>query len=129
MDLTIVILGLSIHKLVWEKLPDWGTWFNAILAKLPRPLSYLYEAWRCPYCFGFWIALVLQYVTGIKTLSAMQQLPITHEVTAAVIAAFLDALAAALLIMVGSLLTYAIAGPAMSGHEKIQAFKRGQHDS
>ena len=123
MSFTLALMGLSLHVLLWEKLPDWGNWFNWIVERLPKPLAYLYQAWRCPYCFGFWIALVLHALTGIFTINALAQLPDTLGVFTTPLAWFLDALATALLIMVGSLLIKAIAGPAINGYKMTQEFK------
>lgn len=118
MDFSIVLVSLSLYVLLWEKLPDWGDWFNNIIAKLPRPLAYLYRVWRCPYCFGFWAALTLHYLTGSYTLLVVHNMPESLGLFGVALAWFLDALAAALLIMLS-----AIAGPAISGHEKTLAFK------
>ena len=67
MTFELVLMGTSIHILIWEKLPEWGTWFNTFIAALPGPLRSLYEQWHCPYCAGFWIALVLHGLTGLST--------------------------------------------------------------
>ena len=75
MDLTIALLGLALYLLVWEKLPDWGTWFNRGLARLPRPLQTLYEQWGCAYCVGFWLALALHGITGLWTLPVLAEMP------------------------------------------------------
>ena len=123
MNISLILMGLSIYILIWEKLPDWGNWFNRIINHLPAPLAYLYEAWRCPYCFGFWIALLLNSLTGIYTLPALAELQLSLGKIGVGIGLFLDALASALLIMVGSLLIKALAGPAIKGHEMTQTFK------
>lgn len=126
MDFSIVLVSLSLYVLIWEKLPDWGTWFNRLIERLPKPLAYLYQAWRCPYCFGFWIALLLHYLTGSHTLIVLHSMPDVMGVFGIYCALFLDALAAALLIMLGKLLLSAIAGPAITGYEKTQAFKQAK---
>ena len=130
MDISPVLMGLSIYILVWEKLPDWGSWFNNIIDRLPAPLAYLYEAWRCPYCSGFWIALALHGLTGIYTLPALAEVSLAidhpawiYQTAASGLIIFLDALATALLIMVGSLLIKAISGPAIKGHKMTMEFK------
>ena len=46
MSFTLALMGLALHVLIWEKLPDWGNWFNWIVERLPKPLAYLYDAWR-----------------------------------------------------------------------------------
>ncbi len=75
MDFTPALIGLAAYILIWEKLPTWGTWFNAILKRLPAPLQTLYEQWRCPYCVGFWMALAIHAATGLWSLPALGQLP------------------------------------------------------
>ncbi|MGB0942988.1 MAG: hypothetical protein ACPGUE_11325 [Marinomonas sp.] len=126
MDFSIVLVGLSLYILIWEKLPDWGTWFNYLIERLPAPLAYLYQAWRCPYCFGFWVALVLHYLTGSYTLAAMHNMPEAYGVIGTYIGVFLDSLVAALLIMLGKLSLSALAGPAITGHEKTLLFKQAK---
>jgi len=37
MDFTPAIIGLAAYLLVWEKLPTWGTWFNATLTLAQMP--------------------------------------------------------------------------------------------
>ncbi|ALU41551.1 hypothetical protein [Pseudoalteromonas rubra] len=125
MTFSLVLMGLSIHVLLWEKLPDWGTWFKTLVARLPAPLGYLYTAWRCPYCFGFWIALLLQQLTGIYTLPELSSLTATFGATGTVLSMSLDALVTALLIMVSSLALKALALPAIKGHELTMSFKTG----
>lgn len=124
MNLTLALMGLAIHTLIWEKLPDWGNWFNWIIKRLPAPLAYLYDAWRCPYCFGFWIAILLQSLTGIYTIEALQTMPDDLWGLATPIAICLDALATAMLIMLGSLLKSAISGPAIKGHRLTMEFRQ-----
>ncbi|KZN47889.1 hypothetical protein [Pseudoalteromonas luteoviolacea] len=125
-NFSIVLMGLSLHILIWEKLPDWGTWFNTLIANLPKPLAYLYDAWHCPYCFGFWVALMLHLLTGQYTLLSSEVMPAYLGAAALPIAWFLDALVGALLILFGSLLLKAISGPALTGHQKVMAFKQAQ---
>ena len=128
MDLTLTLMGLSIYLLLWEKLPDWGNWFNWLLARLPRPLIYLYEAWRCPYCFGFWIALVLHGLTGMQTIPALADIPTPLGTASLVIGWFLDALATATLIMFGQLAIKALAVPAIKGHKMTMEFRQSFKD-
>ncbi|QSX35894.1 hypothetical protein [Shewanella sedimentimangrovi] len=123
MDLTLALMGLSLYILLWEKLPDWGNWFNALLARLPRPLTYLYEAWHCPFCFGFWAALALHGLTGIVTIEALFTPPAYLGSFGLPIAWFLDALATATLIMAASLGFKAISGPAIRGHQMTEEFR------
>ncbi len=122
MDFTLALIGLSTYLLIWEKLPEWGTWFNWLLARLPAPLAYLYQAWRCPYCFGFWVALALHALTGLYTLPALTNMPEYLGAMATPLAWFLDALATAPIILVGKLAIDAIAAPAIKGHTMKQEF-------
>ena len=124
MSFTLALMGLALHTLIWEKLPDWGNWFNWIVERLPKPLAYLYEAWRCPFCFGFWIALALHAITGINTIEGLNSMPQYLGVVSTPIAWFLDALATALLIMFGNLCFSAIAAPAIKGHQMTQEFRK-----
>ncbi|MCF2856198.1 hypothetical protein L1286_01815 [Pseudoalteromonas sp. SMS1] len=125
-NFSIALMGLTLHILIWEKLPEWGSWFNRLIAHLPKPLAYLYESWHYPYCFGFWAALALHMLTGQYTLNSLQASPIYLGVATQPIALFLDALVSALLIFVGSLLIKALSGPALEGHQKTMAFKQVQ---
>jgi hypothetical protein len=124
MNVTLAVLGLSLYILIWEKLPEWGGWFNAALKRLPGPLQTLYEQWRCPYCVGFWTALVLHAVTGIWTLAALAELPAYWGAAAPVIAWFFDALATATLIYVGKISIEAIGLPAMKGYMMKKEFHK-----
>ena len=126
MNLTLALMGLSIYILIWEKLPDWGNWFNRLVALLPRPLAYLYEAWHCPYCFGFWIALLLHAVTGIQTIPELVNVPEHIGTGGQAIALFLDALATATLIMFGQLCINAIAVPAIKGYQMTMEFRQAR---
>ncbi|WP_136657535.1 hypothetical protein [Nitratireductor sp. XY-223] len=116
MSLELVIIGVSVHLLIWEKLPEWGTWFNALLKSLPQPLQTLYEQWRCPYCAGFWIALALHGMTGFWTLPALAELPSYWGPLTPYIGWFLDALASAVLIAVGILIVNGLRLPAMKSY-------------
>jgi len=115
MDLTLALLGISLYILIWEKLPEWGNWFNAGLKLLPGPLQALYEQWRCPFCVGFWMALALHATTGIWTLPVLAELPSFWGPAAPVIGWILDALATATLIYAGKIALDAIGLPAMKG--------------
>ncbi|WP_256096794.1 hypothetical protein [Pseudoalteromonas luteoviolacea] len=125
-NFAMVLMGLSLHVLIWEKLPDWGTWFNTLISQMPKPLAYLYDAWHCPYCFGFWVVLMLHVLTGQFTVLSLEVMPDYLGVAAEPIAWFLDALVGALLILFGSLLLKAVSGPALTGHQKVMAFKQAQ---
>ncbi len=124
MNITLALMGLSIYVLIWEKLPEWGTWFGRLVERLPAPLAYLHDAWRCPYCFGFWVALALHGLTGIQTIAALDQAPAWLGILAEPLFWGLDALASATLIMLGKLGLSALAVPAIQGHRMTQAFKQ-----
>jgi len=102
MNVEIPLMGLALHLLVWDKLPNWGTWFRALVASLSHPIRTLYDQWRCSYCAGFWIALALHAFTGLWTLQALAEMPGYLGPTGMPIAWFLDALAAAALIFIAS---------------------------
>ncbi|SDZ95982.1 hypothetical protein [Microbulbifer marinus] len=125
MNFTLALMGLSTYILIWEKLPYWGNWFNRIVEALPGPLAYLYQAWHCPFCFGFWIALALHAVTGIQTVEALASMPAYIGAAGPVVAWFLDALATATLILFGKLCFDAIAGPAIHGYQMTVKFRQG----
>jgi hypothetical protein len=102
MAIEIPLIGLAVHLLFWDKLPNWGTWFRTLIAGLPRPFRRLYDQWRCSYCAGFWIALALHGLTGQWTLQALAEMPVYVGRMGMPIAWFLDALAAATLIFIAS---------------------------
>ncbi|MGI0118235.1 hypothetical protein [Zooshikella sp. RANM57] len=124
MSITLALMGLALHMLIWEKLPDWGNWFNWIIERLPKPLAYLYEAWHCPFCFGFWAGLTLHALTGMYTIEDLATIPEHLGVVGVPIAWFLDALTTALLIMLGNLCFNAISGPAVKGYQLKQSFRK-----
>ena len=115
MNFELILLGASIHALIWEHLPHWGTWFNRLLAWLPQPLRTLYEQWRCPYCAGFWIALVLHAVTGHWTFPIFADLAGYWGALALPLGWVLDALATALGIKISIMTISALAFPAIHG--------------
>ena len=100
MNYEIPLMGLAIYLLFWDKLPQWGTWFNWILAKMPRPIQYLYEAWKCPYCSGFWLGLALHATTGLWFLPKLAYLPGYWAPVDPIIGWFLDALSVGLVVLV-----------------------------
>ena len=116
MNLELALIGTAIHILIWQKLPEWGTWFNRLIAVLPRPLRTVYEQWKCPYCAGFWIGLALHATTGLWTVDALSTLPSTLGALASPIGWFLDALATATLIYAATVTLEAIGLPAMKAH-------------
>ncbi|MGJ8529289.1 hypothetical protein [Maritalea sp.] len=115
MNWEIVLLGAAIHLLFWDKLPEWGTLFNRFIAALPKPLQTLYADWECPFCAGFWIALVLHFLTGMWFLPKLIWMTDHLLWVGLPLAWFFDALAAALMILVASLLIKAIGWPAIKG--------------
>lgn len=123
MSFSTALIGLSIYILFWEKLPEWGNWFNWLVAQLPKPLAYLYQAWHCPFCFGFWAALAIHGLTDMWTISSLNSMPTYLGDYGIAIAWGLDALATATLIMFGQLCLNAIAVPAIKGYQMTQAFK------
>ena len=100
MNLEIPLVGVALYLLLWDKLPDWGTWFKTFLSKLPKPLQTLYDYWECAYCFGFWVGLALHATMGIWFLPTLARMPDYWGAAGAPIAWFLDALAAAFVILV-----------------------------
>ena len=124
MNVTLALMGLALYTLIWEKLPDWGNWFNWIVERLPKPLAYLYEAWRCPYCFGFWAALSLHGLTGLWTIPELANMADISGIAGIALAWFLDALATAMLIMVAQLTVNALAVPAIRGYQMTQEFRQ-----
>lgn len=117
-----LILGMAIYFLLWEHLPHWGTWFNSALAALPKPLQNLYEDWRCPYCVGFWIGLVLHAVTGQWLIPAFADLPALWGPLGPILGWVFDGLAFALLNKIGVLVVNAIGYPALLGYSMKQEF-------
>lgn len=115
MTLTLPLTGLALYILIWEKLPEWGSWFNRLLSLLPQPLQTLYQQWTCPYCSGFWIALALHGLTGLWTLPGLAGSALTgYGVPGLAAAWFLDALATGLLMACGKLALTALQGPALA---------------
>lgn len=122
MNIEMILLAASVHMLIWEHLPHWGTWFMQIINALPGPLQTLYAQWHCPYCAGFWIALVLHGITGTWTFDAFAQVAGRWGGVATPMAWVFDALATALLIKAIIMGFNALAGPALAGHRAKQAF-------
>ncbi len=123
MNIELLLMGYGIYLLFWEKLPEWGGWFNRILATLPQPLQKLYADWRCPYCSGFWLALALHALTGLQTLPGLSNMPSYLGALAEPLAWFLDALATAALVLILHLMISAISGPAIQGRKMLAEFK------
>lgn len=117
-----LILGVAIYLLFYEHLPHWGTWFNAILKRLPKPLQTLYEQWRCPYCCGFWIGLVLHACTGQWFIPAFSDLPAFWGAAGPVFGWTVDGLCFAVMNKLGVLIITAMAYPALLGLQKKEEF-------
>ena len=128
MTITNALIGLALYVLIWMKLPEWGTWFNAILKRLPAPLQTLYEQWRCPYCVGFWMALVLHALTGTWTIPGLADMPAFLGPAAQPIGWFFDALATGTLMLFGKLALDAIGLPAIKGHQLREDFMKSLKD-
>ena len=129
MNFEITFMGLAIYLLVWEKLPEWGNWFDRMIQWLPSILKSLYEGWRCPYCSGFWISLLLQQLTGLQTLSSLQ---FGNELVLDMnyfVHRFLDALASATCILFLKLLLDAVSGYALKGYLAKKEFKEAMKKS
>lgn len=122
MNIEMILLAASVHMLIWEHLPHWGTWFMALIGKLPQPLQTLYAQWHCPYCAGFWIALGLHGVTGIWTFDAFADVALRWGGAAAPMAWVFDALATALVVKLIVIAVNALAVPAINGHKAKAAF-------
>ncbi|WP_417769633.1 hypothetical protein [Stappia sp.] len=128
MSFEAALIGAAIHMLFWEKLPEWGTWFNRLVAALPAPLRTLYAQWRCPYCAGFWIALCLHGATSLSTLTALDALPAFWGELATPLGWFLDALVTAMLIQFTVLAVGGIRLPAMHAVLLRKEFMKARED-
>ena len=116
MSYETILMATAIHMLIWDKLPEWGSWFNSFLAALPKPLQSLYHQWHCPYCAGFWIALALHGLTGFWTLPALADLPANLGYAALPLGWFLDALVTATGVYAAIIGLKALGLPAMKAH-------------
>lgn len=122
MNIENLLLGVAVHMLFWEHLPHWGSWFMRGVGMLPKPVQTLYEQWRCPYCAGFWIGLVIHAVTGRWLFEAFAEMPTYWDGLGVPLGWFLDALVFAVLTKLGVLVVTAIGWPAIRGHKEKQAF-------
>ncbi|MFW8593223.1 hypothetical protein [Cribrihabitans neustonicus] len=126
MTFELVLIATAVHILIWEKLPEWGSWFNSLIAALPRPLRKLYDQWHCPFCAGFWIALLLHGLTGLWTIPALAELPAFLGAAAPLVGWGLDALASAVLIYAAIIGLKAIGLPAMKAELMKEEFMRAK---
>lgn len=115
-DFTPALIGFALYLLIWEKLPDWGTWFVKLLNLLPGFLKTLYEQWVCAYCVGFWLGLMVHWVTGLWTIEALRDLPEFWGPAGPAIGWFLDALATGTIIYFLKNILDAIRLPAMKAN-------------
>lgn len=122
MNIEMILLAASVHMLVWEHLPHWGSWFMAGIGKLPQPVQTLYGQWHCPYCAGFWIALALHALTGLWSFDAFAGVAARWGGLAAPMAWCIDALATALVVKVIVMAVNALVAPAIKGHRAKAAF-------
>lgn len=122
MNITTPLIGLALYILIWQKLPEWGTLFNTVLGKMPKPIRVLYKDWHCPYCVGFWMGLALHAVTGLWTLPALADLPTYWGRFGIPVGWFLDALVTGTLMLIGKLAIDAISLPAIKGVVQREAF-------
>lgn len=111
MEFQIALMGLAVYLLLWDKLPNWGNWFNTIIAALPQPAQTVYRQWNCAYCSGFWIALGLHGITGLWTIPALEFPQGYMGVMGLLLNVFLDALAGGTLIYVSNMVVKALGLP------------------
>jgi hypothetical protein len=65
---TAPFVSAAVWILLFRKFPSWVSFFPA-MGKLPTPLKKLWRGWTdCAYCGGFWVALLVRYLTGLKFL-------------------------------------------------------------
>jgi hypothetical protein len=113
MDFELALMGIALHMLIWGKLPNWGTWFNTLIAALPPSLQMLYRQWNCSYCAGFWIGLTLHGMTGLWTLPTLATPPDYMGALGMPANWFLDALATGTLIYAGNMVLKALGLPVL----------------
>lgn len=123
-DITAPLITLSLYILIWEKLPYWGTWFNALLDRSPRWVRVLYAQWRCPFCVAFWIALLLRFLLGLSTLPDLQVIASNEGWPIRILIVFFDCLSCATLVYVGQLLISAVLASTLRGHELRADYER-----
>lgn len=113
MEFHVALMGLAVYLLLWDKLPNWGTWFKSIIAGLPQPVQTLYRQWNCAYCSGFWIALTLHALTGLWTIPALAEAPAYMGQLGILANWFLDALAGGTLIYAANTALKALGAPVL----------------
>jgi hypothetical protein len=69
MNVAAPLVVSAVWMLLFRKIPSWG-WFRRLIARFPSPLQSLWAGWTdCAYCGGFWVALLIRYVAGLKFLT------------------------------------------------------------
>ncbi|MES2906823.1 MAG: hypothetical protein V4691_07350 [Pseudomonadota bacterium] len=89
MNFATPLIVAAVWMFLFRKMPSWS-WFPPLLERFPTPLRNLWSGWvDCAFCGGFWVALILRWVTGLHLLIfPLETLPIIEWL--------LDALAAGL---------------------------------
>ncbi len=123
-NITAPLITLSLYILIWEKLPYWGTWFNALLDRSPRWVRVLYAQWRCPFCVAFWIALLLRFLLGLSTLPDLQVMASNEGWPIRILIVFFDCLSCATLVYIGQLLISAVLASTLRGYELRADYQR-----
>lgn len=126
MHYELIVTGLALHILIWDKLPEWGKGFNWLLQRMPKPVQGLYEDWRCPYCFGFWAILALHGMTGNYVFPHLASIGDELNDFGILLSWFLDALAGATLIYFAYFVLWACMLPAMKAHTMKADFMKEQ---
>ena len=76
MEISACLLSAAIWMFIFRKMPSWS-WFKSLLEKFPHFLRKLWDGWtECAYCGGFWVALGVRYLTGLKTIHLSGETPL-----------------------------------------------------
>jgi|SRR3954470_19930316 len=66
--ITAPFVSAAVWILFFRKFPSWVSFFP-VIRRFPTPLKKLWSGWSdCAYCGGFWVALLVRYLTGLKFL-------------------------------------------------------------
>lgn len=69
MNFAAPLVVSAIWMFLFRKIPSWN-WFPRFLGFLPSPLKTLWAGWTdCTFCGGFWIALLLRYITDLNFIT------------------------------------------------------------